>query len=60
FTQVRAMIIDHGPVPCRQNVGKPADMGQLEGGAIAGLVDSGGRAQTFVDDTSAPAVRYSV
>jgi hypothetical protein len=58
--QVRAMIIDHGPVPCRQNVGKPADTGHRQGRYDADLPDAGGRAETFVDATSAPAVRHGV
>jgi hypothetical protein len=54
------MIIDHGPVPCGQNVGKPAYTGHRQGGDDAGLLDAGGRAETTVDDTSAPLVRHAV
>jgi hypothetical protein len=42
------MIIDYGPVPCRQNVGKPADTGHGQDGADAGLLDAGGRVETLV------------
>jgi hypothetical protein len=54
------MITDHGPDPCGQNVGKPADTGNYRGRVCAGLLDAGGRAETLVDDKSAQVMRHAV
>jgi len=54
------MITDHGPVPCWQNVGKPADAVTVKAASTPVSPDVAGRAETLVDDTSAPAARHAV